>query len=131
MGASFEGRLRSGCSCFREIGEGCDSLCKTTAEAVSGGIHMTSMWPTGGEPMPFVEQAWLERRDLVDRSKLQPSPGGVFEDSWFVMVHSNAPGANAYELAQALQVLQQLVEEKSGMNVTLMLANDPVSRDGR
>lgn len=86
--------------------------------------------PNPMAPMPAVVQVWEENRELVDRFRLTASPGGVVENSWFVMVHCGIPDPNVHELVDALHRLERLVEVKSGLDVSLMLSNGPAEQNG-
>lgn len=90
----------------------------------------TTTFPDPLAPMPAVEAVWRDNRELVDRFKLEPYPGGAFERSWFVMVRCGLPNPDAYELVETLRTLERLVEARSGLDVTLMLSNEPATRNG-
>jgi len=81
-------------------------------------------------PWPAVQEVWKENADVVNRFQLTPSPGGVIENSWFVMVHCGIKDPDAYDLVEALRRLERLVEERSGRDVTLMLSNMPAATNG-
>lgn len=90
----------------------------------------TGAVPNPNAPMAAVEEVWRDHQEVVDRFRLVAEPGGVFENSWFVLVRCDHPNPDTYELVEVLRRLERLVEQKSGLDVTLMLSNLPSSRNG-
>ncbi len=90
----------------------------------------TSSFPDPSRPLEFVRQVWEDNSDLVSKFELTYDVGGVFDDSWYVLVRCGSSGPNAYDLAEAMTTLQRQVEEKSGLDVTLILSNVPEKRNG-
>ena len=79
-------------------------------------------FPDPRAPMEAVQKVWHDNADLVRRFKLSHAPGGVVENSWYVMVSCDVPDVDAYELGEVLRRLEHLVEKESGMDVSLMLS---------
>lgn len=82
-------------------------------------------FPDPFKPKPFVDQVWSENPDLVSRFKLA-APGfnvveGPMHASWVVFVTCGVDGPDALELNQAMRKLESLIEQKSGLDVTLTL----------
>lgn len=79
------------------------------------------------EPLPALEQVWKVNAALVNRLKLRFLRNGmaVIGRSWFVPLVSDEPTADAYELARAINNLQEQVERASQLDVTLAL--DPAA----
>jgi hypothetical protein len=130
LGASVASRLLSGfCHFFGSRKEG--GTMRSAAQKAFGEHAMSvHTFSDPAKPMPAVAEVWKENRDIVDRFRLEPFPGGVVAGSWFVMVHCGVPDADAYELGQALLKLENLVERKSGLDVTLMLSNSVPDKNG-
>lgn len=74
-------------------------------------------------PLSALKEVWSQNVDLVNRFQLKYRADGmnVIGRSWYVPLTVGIPEPDAYELARAIDALQEQVERRSGMDVSLVL----------
>lgn len=82
--------------------------------------------PDPASVMDHVREVERERADTVREFGLRFALGGAVQSGeyigWYVLVYSDRSGVEAERLVDALRELERLVEQRSGMDISLMLA---------
>ena len=88
-----------------------------------------TVFPDPRAPLEAIRETWAANKDIVARFVLtfDERHMGVIGRSYYASIFVGKSDANPYELSRAIETLQQDVENRSGLDVTLTV--EPFSEE--